>query len=516
LTFEGTVVFIAILGVLVFFHEWGHFIAAKLSGITVEEFAFGFGPKLVRLLRRGDTDYTIHAVPLGGFVKLTGMEPGEEDVEGGYQAQPVWKRAAVIFAGPLFSFVLGAAVLLFVGIHWGFPNHTVLPRVGRVEPQTEAARVDLRAGDRVLEINGVRITSGGQMTDIIHGSPGRELTLLIDRDGSKLTKTARPRWVVTYLDVDWSFMAGPMASVLAVAEPSAAAKAGIERDDVLVSINDRAMSSGPEMIAAIKAGGDRPARLVIKKGGKLLPVEIKPELQWVRFIGMKWIYPEGIATRERLAGAAGGILVGDVLASMDGRKIKSGQDLLEAAAGAGGREVSLIVKRDGKSIPVVANPAGAPVEGGSYIVTGLLGFQPAPHLVKAGLGESIREGLQRIAGMLGILAKTLTSKRIAEEVGGPVLIWKVTQSYVALGPNYVLGLLGSLSLGLAIINLIPIPAVLDGGHLILLGIEAVRRKRWSRSQMQAMQTVGLAVVFVLFVLIFAADITKIATGQVPQ
>jgi regulator of sigma E protease len=231
---------------------------------------------------------------------------------------------------------------------------------------------------------------------------------------------------------------------------------------------------------------------------------------------VKWMFPDRIATTDERVKAAEGIEIGDKLTSIDGRKIETGEDLLKAAAGARGRKVNVVVSRDGESKAIAANAARAPAEGGSYLVIGLLGFRPAPHLVKAGFAESITEGLRRIAGMLGIVAKTLTSKRIAEEVGGPVLIWKVTQSYVALGTNYVLGLLGSLSLGLAIINLIPIPAVLDGGHLILLGIEAVRRKRWSRAQMQAMQMVGFAVVIVLIALILAADITKIATGQVPQ
>ncbi len=140
---------------LVFFHEWGHFIAAKLCGIRVEEFAFGFGPTLVQRCSSGATPSTRSTlVPLGGFVKLAGMEPGEEDVEDGFQAQPAWKRAIVIFAGPLFSFILGVAVLLFVGVYWGFQDSRRRCRAWeRSNPKSEAAhnrpaRGRPRAGDQ--------------------------------------------------------------------------------------------------------------------------------------------------------------------------------------------------------------------------------------------------------------------------------------------------------------------------------------------------------------------------------
>lgn len=508
------------LGVLVFFHEWGHFIAAKLSGIRVEEFAFGFGPRLVRLFQRRETEYTIHAIPLGGFVKLTGMEPGEEDVEGGFQAQAIWKRAVVIFAGPLFSFILGVAVLLFVGVYWGFQDPSQpQPRVRLVQPKTEAARVDLRAGDRVLEINGTKITKGTQMTDLIHRSPGRHLTLLIDRDGKKLAKTATPRWIVWYLGAQWSFMNDGNASVESVSKPSAAARAGIQQDDKLVSFNGKPVGSGQELIAAVNANDDRQAHLVLERNRRIVSVTAKPDLQWVSFAGVKWLFPGGLATADNGATPLAGIRQDDEIVSINGRKITSGEDMAAALSAAKGQAVNLVVNRERGKTPLTVPPgavSAASIDSGSYTGMGLLGFIPAPRLVKMGFSESIKLGLANIGRMVESLATTLTSRRIKEDVGGPVMIAKITQTSVAQGPDSVGLLLGSLSLSLAIINLVPIPAVLDGGHLLLLGIEAVRRKRWSRTQMQAMQMVGLAMIAVLIVLIVVSDITKIATGQVPQ
>ena len=520
MSLESIIVFALILGVLIWFHELGHFITAKLAGIRVEVFAFGLGPRLLRVFRRGDTEYAIHLLPLGGFVKLAGMETGEEDIADGFQAQPIWKRAVVIFAGPLFSFVLGVAVLLFVGVHWGFQDYTQPePRIGSVQPLTEAARVDLRAGDRVLEINGIRITQGTQMTQLIHSKPGEELTLLIDRDGKTINMIARPRWVVQYLGAQWSFMKGVSAVVDNVAKPSAAENAGIQQDDTLVSINGKSIVGGPEMVAAIRSNGGRVATIVLNRNRQSVAVAASPDVQWVRFLGPKWVFPGGYAIEEGGKTSNSAIQPDDLVVGINHAKITSGEDMLKAIKAADGHALAMVVSRDGVERLISVTPTAADlasVRWGVYTTTGLLGFLPAPKLVKKGFTESMKEGFVIVGRIVQMLAKTLTSKRIKEDIGGPVMIAKVTQTSVALGPYWVLLLLGSLSLSLAVINLVPIPAILDGGHLILLGIEAVRKKRWSRNQMAVMQMVGFAIVAVLIALVFVSDITKMVSGQIPQ
>lgn len=517
---ESLVVFILILGVLVAFHEFGHFLAAKLSGMKVDEFAFGFGPRLVRLFKRQETEYTIHAVPLGGFVKIVGMEPGEEDIPDGFQAQAAWKRALVIFAGPLFSFILGAAVLLFVGVYWGFQDFSQpQPIVGTVQPGSEAARVGLHAGDHVLEINGIKITKGTQMTDLIHSRPGQDVHVAIDRDGEKLSLDARPRWQVGYLGASWSFMKSRQATADGVAEGSAAAKAGIQQDDKLVSIDGKRIDSGSDMVDAIKRADNREIELVVDHAGKKLTAKAKPDVEWVRFAGVKWLFPDGLAAGEEGRTAEGRVRPNDVLVSINGKKVHSGDDMLKAIQGANGRPLSLVVARESAEKPVALGPiaaGGKSISSGNYTAIGLLGFQPAPKLVKTGFSRSITQGFTIIGRMIQLLTKTLTSKRIKTEVGGPVMIAKVTEQSVALGPYWVFIELGSLSLSLAVVNLIPIPAILDGGHLILLAIEALRKKRWTRNQMAVMQVAGITLVGILFILIFVSDVTKILTGQVPQ
>jgi len=409
-----------------------------------------------------------------------------------------------------------------VGVYWGFQDFSQpQPIVGTVQPQTEAARIDLRAGDRVLEINGVKITKGIQMTDIIHSRPGQEVRVVVDRDGKRIPlKTARPRWLVEYLGADWSFMKGPQATVEGVAESSAAAKAGIQQEDKLVAINGRQIRSGAEMVDAIKSADAGKVSFTLDRNGQEVSVTAPAGgVQWVRFAGVRWLFPGGIAVADAGKKPEAGVNTNDIISSINGEKITGGADMLKAIQSAGGIPLKLVLKRETADKTITVRPVIAStksVESGSYTAIGLLGFQPAPKLVKTGFSKSIQQGFTIVGKMVELLAKTLTSKRIGSEVGGPIMIAKVTQQSVALGPYWVLIELGSLSLSLAVINLIPIPAVFDGGHLILLGIESIRKKRWTRSQMAMMQVAGLALVAALFIMIFVSDITKIVSGQVPQ
>lgn len=182
-----------LLGVLVFFHELGHFTMAKLLRMRVEEFAFGFGPKWIRLAKRGETEYTVHPIPLGGFVKLAGMEPGENGVPGGFQSKPGWMRFLVYAAGPLMSFVLAYIVFCALGLTLGLPiTGKALNRVDLVQPGSRAEKAGLKIGDKIVEINGERIESGNEMVDIIHNSLGKPLTIVVDRGGHIVRIHATP------------------------------------------------------------------------------------------------------------------------------------------------------------------------------------------------------------------------------------------------------------------------------------------------------------------------------------
>lgn len=163
---------------------------AKLFRIKVEEFAFGFGPKWIILFNRGGTEYTVHPVPLGGFVKLAGMDPREVDVPDGFTSKPWWIRFLVHLAGPVMSFLLAYIVFSTLGLTMGIP--CPVNKVEFVQPKSIAERAGLRAGDRIVRIGSEPIESGDEMVRIIHGSAYKPLVLVIDRGGKSVEIRATP------------------------------------------------------------------------------------------------------------------------------------------------------------------------------------------------------------------------------------------------------------------------------------------------------------------------------------
>ena len=191
----GIVAAIVLLGALIFVHELGHFLAARRLGVRVTRFSLGFGPKVAGV-QRGDTEYVLSAIPLGGYVKMVGEdifgeeELSEEEKEVAFSHKPVWVRAVIVAAGPLFN-LLFAAVLLSIVYLWGTP--VLDPVVGSVMENTPAATAGLQKGDRIIEINGKPIESWEELSSTIHKSAGKEVTLKIKRGEKVLTLSLVPQ-----------------------------------------------------------------------------------------------------------------------------------------------------------------------------------------------------------------------------------------------------------------------------------------------------------------------------------
>ncbi|MGB5106344.1 MAG: M50 family metallopeptidase [Candidatus Zixiibacteriota bacterium] len=171
--------FIFVLGLLIFVHELGHFAVAKWCGIRVETFSLGFPPKMIGF-RKGDTEYCISWIPLGGYVKMSGEKPDEGDIHGRpyeFMSKPIWQRALVIFAGPAMNYVL--AVLLLFGIYMvkGQPVDVQTSEIGIVSPGDPADRAGLRPGDVILAIDDSLINSFEGMYGIVTQKPGTEIKL---------------------------------------------------------------------------------------------------------------------------------------------------------------------------------------------------------------------------------------------------------------------------------------------------------------------------------------------------
>jgi regulator of sigma E protease len=190
----GAIAVVLVLGGLIFFHELGHFLVARMLGIGVKAFALGFGPRIFAF-RAGMTEYRLCAIPLGGYVMLAGESPdGEEEPDIPkallFNERPVLHRMAVVAAGPVFNFILAW------GLYWALfasqGQMGLAPNIERVLPDSPAAKAGIAPGDSVLTVDGKSIVFWEDLTDLVQASKGRELTLLIKRGKEQVTLKLTP------------------------------------------------------------------------------------------------------------------------------------------------------------------------------------------------------------------------------------------------------------------------------------------------------------------------------------
>ncbi len=462
-----SVTLLVILSVLVVAHEWGHFIVARLCGIRVDDFSIGFGKRLFRIAKRGDTEYNVRILPLGGFVKIAGMEPDEaplvaakDKVLGkaadpdagqipliaenvgentsytapdGFYSKPLWQRSLVILAGPVMSFVFGYVVFCLMGVTTGIPTGRVTNRVQLAGPDGEGKRIGLRLGDRITAINGTPITDGQQMIDLIHNSPGKPITLNVQRGDTTFTRTATPKPVEDEHNKPAIFV-----DVIA---PGALETLGLQPGDLLGQINGQDVVSAEQVRSLLNQSAGKPVDIAVSH---------KNETEAVHITGL-------------------------------------------APINAGGPALTL-------------NPHQI----------GLLSIIPTREVKRVGLAESLRYGNQQIVDTFLALATLIHHKELHKATGGIIFMYQATGFAVKNGVSEVVSLMAGLSISLAIFNLLPIP-VLDGGHLLTFFIEWVRRgKRLTDQQQAAFLMTGLAIIGVLFVLIMSNDILRTLHDKLPQ
>jgi regulator of sigma E protease len=187
--------FVVVLGVLIFFHELGHFLVARLFGVGVEKFSLGFGPRLFGK-KIGLTDYRVSVIPLGGFVKMVGEDPTAEmdpqDIPLSFTHKHVFKRMLIVAAGPAFNLLL--AVLIFYGIFQISGTYSLKPSIGGVQENSPAQTAGLQAGDMITAIDGTPVADWDEMAAMITGSGGRPMTVTIQRSEWDLfTATVTPK-----------------------------------------------------------------------------------------------------------------------------------------------------------------------------------------------------------------------------------------------------------------------------------------------------------------------------------
>ena len=271
--------FLLLIGVMIVIHELGHYWAARWFDIRVDTFSFGFGPRLFGF-KKGETDFRVSAIPFGGYVRMTGEQPGDASADDprSFQAKPRWQRLIVVFGGPFMNLVL--AVGLLTGLFmWRFPKtppHEVSGVVGVVLPESSAARAGIREGDRITRLDGMEYPSWEDIALKVLSSPGQPLRVSYDRNGVGKETTLVPE--MDNRDGIGSAGWGEQMEIqIGGVQPGKdAERQGLKPGDVLVSIGGQPIRSSMKIREVVKGSQGKPVEIVYRRDGKTFTARVTP------------------------------------------------------------------------------------------------------------------------------------------------------------------------------------------------------------------------------------------------
>jgi regulator of sigma E protease len=293
----SAVAFIVLVGVMVIVHEFGHFIVAKLCGVRVEAFSFGFGPRLFGF-KYGDTDYKVCLLPLGGFVKMTGENPGEESAEGAAQdpraftSHPRWQRMLIGLAGPMANFVLTIVLMLF---YFGFINEVTSGTVKTttvewVTPGSAADSAGLKTGDEVMRFDGVNHPDWETVYDHCRLNANQMVPMTVERGGQSLqlslhipSSAKTDSFDLSDAGISPQYLPGPI-DVAQVQPGTPADKAGLRAGDAIESVDGNAFHTVSTLVAYMQWDAGKPIALAVLRGGSTIDMTATPEKLDTRYL----------------------------------------------------------------------------------------------------------------------------------------------------------------------------------------------------------------------------------------
>lgn len=261
--------FVVVVGLLVFVHELGHFLVAKWAGVGVLKFSLGFGPRLVGF-RRGETEYLISAIPLGGYVKMIGEDPADQaaDPQKSFMKKSVGWRSLVIGAGPGSNVLLACVLFTVVFLVLGQP--VTAPVVGSVEPGSAADRAGLRPGDRVVSVGGAPVARWDDVLDRVDDAEGQTLRFQVDREGRDLALSVTP--VLQRREVQ---AVAPKVGRVEAGSP--ADRGGVKPGDRVVALDGAPVALWEDLVRLVHRSPGRALKMAVERNGQRLDLEVTPE-----------------------------------------------------------------------------------------------------------------------------------------------------------------------------------------------------------------------------------------------
>ncbi|WP_159738119.1 sigma E protease regulator RseP [Vibrio atypicus] len=442
--------FIIALGILVAVHEFGHFWVARRCGVRVEKFSIGFGKSIWSKVGKDGTEYSISVIPLGGYVKmLDGRvdDVSEADQEFAFDKKPLWKRSAIVAAGPVFNFLF-AIVAYWLVFMIGVP--AVKPVVGQVTPYSIAAEAGLESGMELKSVSGVKTADweSVNMGLISHIGDERLTMTVAPADGVGIEQT------ITFDLTKWNFDPEQQSAMSAlgfvpftpeisttlinITEGSAGERAGLKEGDTLVAIDNKPIEVWQQVVDAIQQHPNAPLALEVLRDGEKVTLTIVP----------------------------------------DSREMK------------GKGEVGF---------------AGIAPEVAEWPQSYRFDLQFG---VIDSVGKAVEKTGQVIDLTISMLKKLIVGDVGLNNLSGPISIAKGAGTTADYGLVYFLGFLALISVNLGIINLVPLP-MLDGGHLLFFAIEAVIRRPVPEKIQEMGYRVGGAIIFSLMAVAIFNDFARL-------
>lgn len=543
----SVIYFLVLVGVLVVIHELGHFIAAKLLNFKVIRFSFGFGQPLLRV-RGPETEYQIALFPLGGYVRILGEDPNDEIPEElaprAFNNKPLWQRLIVVFAGPLANFCL-PIVIYFVS----FAGDTELPSavVGDVLRDTPADRAGIEPGDKIVSINGDSVRYWHDVEQIVHDNIGEELKFKVNRGESSFERYLTPIEYRRRRDEGPSARHGligitqaPFLPQIGVIDPtSPAGQAGLKTGDLILSIDGTAIYTWRNLRDTVNR---RPRRMNITyvRGQEHSPLGVKLlEPRHAELIARSEVDTSGsrltvhgLSPAEMFVSSVEedspadhcGLRPGDLIIGLEDKAIHHWMVLQRALQGRPEKNWELHWKRtvNGKVVDmsgivrqIVRSETDEYDNSAQVLVFGAYSDfeQGEPTMIaidgpiRYAASRAVEHGLKAIGVMASSFFSVLRGQSPSDELGGPIMMFRVASVSGAKGwePLFLLIALVSISVGL--INLLPIP-VLDGGHLLLFVVEAFRRRPLDLQTRARINIIGLVLVAIISIIALHNDVVR--------
>ena len=522
--------FILVITILIFVHEFGHFIFAKLFNVKVVKFSIGMGPEILKYQGK-ETKYVISAIPIGGFVSMLGHDPSIEQNEADKGRSLVdktnWQRFLIMFAGPAFNLLLPFLLYFIYAI---LSTTHLSAEIGQVSLGSPAYEAKLQSGDILTSIDNEEVKYWNDISRVVTNRPGKKMPVTFLRNG-KTHKTELTASKEKNTDkIKTSKYIGKIGVTPYVDSPILFFKnevSELKNFDLITKINGKALK---RMRTLKQYASDDKVDLEI-----LRPVMLKNSnifdfftLKTIKLKGAStsfikklvnpelavwWVHPGSVAKKA-------GFKKGDYILSVDNKEFKYWAFLkkyLESRTDK--NEVTFKVLRDNKEIELKATQKlvkGERVTQSSYYELGVTNYliKEAHHIVpyvesKEPWKDAFSEMIYQTVNMTSLVFKSVialvTGNISFDHLGGPIMMYEASGMALAYGWLSLLKLMAILSINLGLLNLLPIP-MLDGGHILFIIVESIRRKPVNQKFKEVVSFIGIMILITVMILVFKNDI----------